>query len=68
MAILLNIVDRSRWGLATGIRQTGVRLGFTIGPTLGGALWEAYGPKAPFYASAALIALSIPFLLRLREE
>lgn len=68
VAILMSLVDRSRWGLATGIRQTGVRLGFTIGPTLGGALWETYGPTTPFYASAVLIALSIPFLLRLREE
>jgi len=68
VAILMSLVDRSRWGLATGIRQTGVRLGFTIGPALGGALWEAYGPRAPFYASAALIALSILFLSKLREE
>ncbi|MEM2905295.1 MAG: MFS transporter [Candidatus Bathyarchaeia archaeon] len=68
VAILMSLVDRSRWGLATGIRQTGVRLGFTVGPTLGGALWELYGPRAPFYASAALIALSIPFLNQLKEE
>ena len=68
VTILMSLVDRSRWGLATGIRQTGVRLGFTIGPTLGGALWEVYGATTPFYASAALITLSIPFLMLLREE
>jgi len=68
VAILMSLVDRSRWGMATGIRQTGVRLGFTIGPTLGGALWEAYGPRTPFYASAALIALSLPFLILITEE
>ncbi len=68
VAILMSLVDRSRWGLATGIRQTGVRLGFTIGPTLGGALWEAYGATTPLYASAVLIGLSIPFLAKLREE
>jgi len=67
VTILMSLVDRTRWGLATGIRQTGVRLGFTIGPTLGGLLWETYGCKTPFYASAALITLSIPFLIALRE-
>jgi len=68
VSILMGLVDRSRWGLATGIRQTGVRLGFTIGPTLGGVLWQTYGPTASFYASALLIALSIPFLIELKEE
>jgi MFS family permease len=63
VAMLMDLVDRSRWGLATGIRQTGVRLGFTIGPALGGALWEAYGALAPFYASSLLIALSILCLI-----
>jgi len=68
VTILLSLFDRSKWGLVTGIGQTGVRLGFTIGPILGGALWEAYGATTPFYASATLIALSILFLIPLREE
>jgi len=68
VAILMSLVDRSKWGLATGIRQTGVRLGYTIGPALGGALWEGYGATTPFYASAIIIVLSIPFLILLREE
>ncbi|MEM2926483.1 MAG: MFS transporter [Candidatus Bathyarchaeia archaeon] len=59
VAMLMDLVDRSKWGLATGIRQTGVRLGFTIGPALGGALWQVYGAMAPFCASAMLITLSI---------
>ena len=66
--ILMSLVDRSKWGLTTGIGQTGVRLGFAIGPILGGALWEAYGATTPFYASAALIALSILFLIPIREK
>jgi len=68
VAILMGLVESSKWGLATGIRQTGVRLGFTIGPALGGALWEAYGAITPFYASAVLITLSIPFLFLIHEN
>jgi len=68
VTILMSLVDRSKWGLTTGIRQTGVRLGFAIGPILGGALWEAYGATTPFYASAAIIALSILFLIPFKEE
>ncbi|MEM2875604.1 MAG: MFS transporter [Candidatus Bathyarchaeia archaeon] len=68
VVLLMELVDKSRWGFATGIRQAGVRLGFTIGPTLGGALWEAYGARTPFYASAVLIAISIPLLILLKEK
>lgn len=68
VTILMSLVDSSKWGLFTGVRQTGVRLGFTIGPALGGILWEVYGATTPFYASAALIALSIPFLISLKEQ
>lgn len=68
VAILMNIVERSKWGLATGMRQTGVRLGFTVGPTLGAILWNVYGATTPFWASAILIAASSLLLLLLREE
>lgn len=68
VTMLMGLVDKSKWGLATGIRQTGVRLGFTIGPTLGGFLWEAHARTTPFYASAILMAVSIIFLIMLREE
>jgi len=67
VSILMNFISRPRWGLATGIRQMGIRLGFTIGPLLGGLVWEAYGAATFFYVSAVLIALSIVFLIPIRE-
>jgi DHA1 family multidrug resistance protein-like MFS transporter len=67
VSILMNFIRRPRWGLATGVRQMGIRLGFTIGPLLGGLVWEAYGAATFFYASAILIALSILFLIPIRE-
>ena len=36
-------------------------IGFVIGPALGGIIGEAYGPRAPFYAVAALGALNFLF-------
>lgn len=67
VSILMNFISRPRWGLATGIRQMGIRLGFTVGPLLGGLVWEAYGAATFFYTSAILIALSILFLIPIRE-
>ncbi len=67
IAFLMDIVPGNQRGLATGIRQTGVRLGFTLGPLVGGILWETLGPVTPFYASILSTTLAIPLLLTLKE-
>ena len=33
-------------------------LGVTVGPLLGGWLYETWGPQAPFYANGIALALS----------
>ncbi len=67
ISMFMDIVESSKRGFATGIRQMGIRLGFTIGPTVGSLFWLSYGPSSSFYASAIFIGLSIMFLSRIKE-
>jgi DHA1 family multidrug resistance protein-like MFS transporter len=46
-------------GLVIGIRQTAIKLGFTIGPLIGGYSWVALGTKTPFFISAVFFALTL---------
>jgi len=65
MALLVDMVPSSRRGLAIGVRQTMIRIGSDFGPSLGGYLSPF---PLPFYASALLTAVSIPFILLIRER
>ncbi len=67
IALLMNIVDTNRRGIAIGFRQTSIRLGYTVGSLLAGYLWEFYTPTVPFYVSASLWALCVPIVFLIRE-
>jgi len=54
-------------GVLIGVRLTAVRLGFTIGPLIGGYLWDAFDVATSFYATAAFYALSMFLILLLKE-
>src|SRR3972149_5106879 len=47
-ALLTDSVPPELIGTAFGIRMTGVRLGFTVGPMLAGSLYSSFGYSAPF--------------------
>jgi MFS family permease len=66
-AYLMDLTPTLKRGITIGFRQTAVRLGLTIGPLVGGYLWEAYGPAASFYASAISFAASFVLVLLLKE-
>jgi len=66
-AYLMDLTPTLKRGITIGFRQTAVRLGFTIGPLVGGYLWEAYDPTASFYASAIFFAMSFLLVLLLKE-
>jgi len=68
MAILIDAVPTPDRGVAVGMRQTFLRLGATVGPLIGGFLWDSMGQATPFYASAVFFALAIPWLLLLHER
>jgi MFS family permease len=53
--------------VASGITQAGVMLGFTVGPTIGGYLWELLGPLVPYYASGLFFMLCLPIVPFIKE-
>lgn len=56
-------------GFALGMMQTAQFVGNAIGPLLGGAISDAYGSRAVFWASSLLMAISLSaILLLVREE
>ena len=73
VAYLVDSVPKPKRSIAISIRQTGIRLGFTIGPLIGGYLWHMFEqgtvpPTFPFYISSLFFALSIPTILCLKNS
>jgi DHA1 family multidrug resistance protein-like MFS transporter len=57
LALISEMAPPGRLGLAIGASETTQGLGLVLGPLLGGFLWDAAGPRAPFVASAAAITV-----------
>lgn len=55
LALVSELAPVGRLGLAVGASETVQGLGLVLGPLLGGLLWDAFGPRAPFVASAAVL-------------
>lgn len=68
LALLSDSVPAEVIGTAFGIRMTGIRLGFTMGPILAGFLYGARGSSAPFLAAALFHLLGIPLALLFRDN
>jgi MFS family permease len=73
MAYLIDNVPQTKRSIAIGARQTAIRLGFTLGPLIGGYLWHLYElgrlePTFPFFISALAFGLSLPGILLLKEK
>ncbi|MCW4020013.1 MAG: MFS transporter, partial [Candidatus Bathyarchaeota archaeon] len=66
-AYLMEMSSASRRGLMMGLRLTAVRLGFTIGPLIGGFLWDNFGMTTSFYTVTAFLASSFILILLLKE-
>jgi len=66
-AYIMDISPSGRKGLMMGIRLTAVRFGFTIGPLLGGFLWDNFDVPTIFYIVALLMAASFFTTLLLKE-
>jgi len=60
LSLLMEHVPKTRRGLSSGLTQSGIMLGFTVGPTIGGYLWEIFGKTYPYYAAAFFLAICIP--------
>jgi len=67
LALLSDSVPPSLIGSAFGVRMTGTRLGFTIGPLIAGYLYTTISSSAPFVASALFFFLGMCLALMLKE-
>jgi len=54
-ALVASAVPRERIGYAMGLLQMGLGTGVALGPMLGGAIADAFGYRAAFYATAVLL-------------
>ncbi len=68
LALLADNVPDHLVGAAFGVRMTGVRLGFTLGPLLGSYIYLNHGHQTPFLAAAALALAGLTASYTLRER
>jgi MFS family permease len=68
LSLLMDAADKDIRGVITGFAQTSLMMGFTVGPLLGGLLWDGINPTAPFYASMLILAASLPMVPRLKKK
>jgi DHA1 family multidrug resistance protein-like MFS transporter len=57
-ALVAAMVPRERTGYAMGLLQVGLGAGVGLGPIIGGAVADAFGYRAAFYATSALLAVA----------
>ncbi|HLF80559.1 MAG TPA: MFS transporter, partial [Anaerolineales bacterium] len=57
-ALVAASVPRERTGYAMGLLQTALGTGVAVGPLIGGAAADAFGYRAAFYLTAALLFLA----------
>lgn len=57
-ALVASVVPRSRTGFAMGVMQVGLGAGVAFGPLVGGVVADAFGYRAAFYVTAALLFLA----------
>jgi len=64
---LIDLSSASKKGFMMGARLTAVRLGFTIGPFIGGFIWDTFDIAASFYMVTAIFVGSLVFAFLLKE-
>ncbi|MGB9623193.1 MAG: MFS transporter, partial [Candidatus Bathyarchaeia archaeon] len=67
LALLTDSVKPEVIGTAFGIRMTGVRLGFTVGPAVSGVMYSVLGHPAIFLTAALLYLAAIPLATLFKE-
>lgn len=64
LALVTEHAPPGRLGLAIGASETVQGLGIVLGPLVGGVLWDAAGPRAPFVASAIALTAGAAYAAR----
>jgi DHA1 family multidrug resistance protein-like MFS transporter len=68
MAYLLTLVPSQLRSVAIGLRQIANRLGFTLGPLIGGISWQYTNPTLTFLLASGLSAVAVCALLPVSES
>ena len=68
ISMFMEHAPKTKRGFSSGFFQTGIMFGFTIGPTIGGYLWETLGKIFPYYASALFFGFCIPIMAFITEK
>jgi len=66
LTLLSESVPDGILGAAFGVRMTGVRMGFTVGPLIGSYLYSTYYASSPFLGAAgfAFLAVFVTYILQ----
>ncbi|HET8679908.1 MAG TPA: MFS transporter [bacterium] len=68
LAAISELAPAGNLGLAMGASETVQGLGLVLGPLLGGLLWDALGPQAPFITSAVVLTIGTIIAARTIRE
>ncbi|MBN2335317.1 MFS transporter [Candidatus Bathyarchaeota archaeon] len=68
LALLSDGVPDDLRGAAFGVRMTGVRLGFTVGPIIGSYFYSSYFSTSPFLAAAGFTLLGLVVAFTLKDK
>jgi MFS family permease len=67
MALLIDATPMLTRDISVSMRQTCIRLGATVGPLVGGFIWELGGETRIFYVGAAFMAAAVTTILVQKE-
>jgi MFS transporter, DHA1 family, multidrug resistance protein len=67
--LVAGISPKERLGYTLGLLQTGIYVGSSVGPALGGTLSDLFGHRVTFFVTSALLFLAAVIIMRfVREE
>jgi MFS family permease len=67
LTLLSESVPEEILGAAFGVRMTGVRMGFTVGPLIGSYLYSTYYASSPFLGAAGFTLLAVIIAYTLQD-
>ncbi len=68
LALLSESVPTRMIGASFGVRMTGVRLGFTLGPIISSYFYSNYSSTSPFLAAAIISVFGVLFAFTLKDK
>ena len=67
-AMIADLTGHERRGMAYSLYDFVENLGFTIGPLLGGLLYDTIGKEVPFYLNGVILIVSAGLVLAFLQQ